>query len=101
MKEAPFTLHLPSIESILMLVANPSPLGPWPEHCLSADGALSHRRHRSALLRLQGAFYEVMPRAWCQQLSRGNLVPQGFTVFKSTIKVNHDVELWESPASAC
>lgn len=54
MEEVPWTLHSPSIESVPMLVANPSSLGPWPEHCLSAIRTHSYCRSYSALLLCKG-----------------------------------------------
>lgn len=45
---------VPSIESVPILVANPSSLGPWPEHCLSAIRTHSYCRSYSALLLWKG-----------------------------------------------
>lgn len=53
-KEVPLILHPPSTEPILVLITNPSSLGPWPELCLSVNRPHSYSKGHRCFATLLG-----------------------------------------------
>lgn len=100
MEEVPWTLHSPSIESVPMLVANPSSLGPWPEHCLSAIRTHSYCRSYSALLLCKGVSRKPCLELYCNNW-RVEIFSPKFYCVESVMKINHELELWKFRPSTC